>query len=102
MKNDRWKMYFEFSPCENYRVNGLCKLCDRNYKDKQGVFSNFLKHLKRIHSREYIQLFPEGEQASPVDANGRVDDLEGNNGVTNKSKQHQINDVHCEESSDQM
>ncbi|CAF4087181.1 unnamed protein product [Rotaria sp. Silwood1] len=52
-----WRKYFEFTCVEKNRTNGLCKLCKRNYKDQNGVFSNFLKQLKRVHPTEYAQIF---------------------------------------------
>ena len=91
MRNDRWKIYFDFSPCENQRVNGLCRLCNRNYKDKISVFSNFLKHLKRMHTHEYNQIFVEEDQGSPVDSSSRMDDAEGSGGISSKCKQHRWN-----------
>ncbi|CAF4084866.1 unnamed protein product [Adineta steineri] len=42
---------------DDNRTNGLCKLCSRNYKDKTGIFSNFLKHLKRKHIAEYEKTY---------------------------------------------
>ncbi|CAF0728075.1 unnamed protein product [Adineta steineri] len=37
-------------------MKGHYKLCDQNYKDKNGLYSNFLKHIKRKHPRQYKQL----------------------------------------------
>src|SRR5579862_950236 len=54
---ENWRRYFDFSPFDKNRTNGLCRLCNRNYKDQNGIFSNFLKHLKRIHPFEYDQIF---------------------------------------------
>jgi hypothetical protein len=34
----------------------LCKLCHKSYKDRHGIYSNFIKHLKRIHARENQQI----------------------------------------------
>lgn len=64
MAKARWKDYFEFSACGTNRTNGYCTLCKENYKDKVGIYSNFLKHFKRLHSREYQQMF-ESEEKSP-------------------------------------
>ena len=55
------------------------------------MFSNFLKRFKRAHTREYTQIFAQTDQVSPVVANCRMDDSEGNDGVPNKSKQHRLN-----------
>ena len=57
MAYDNWKQYFDFTPIDKNRTNGLCKLCHRNYKDKTGIYSNFLKHFKRVHAYQYDQLF---------------------------------------------
>jgi len=56
-RRENWRRYFDFSPLDKNRTNGLCKLCKRNYKDQNGIFSNFLKHLKRVHPYEYDQIF---------------------------------------------
>jgi hypothetical protein len=53
MTTERLKPYFEFSSSNKHRVNGLCKLCKQNYKDRNGIHSNFWKHLKRTHSSVY-------------------------------------------------
>ena len=55
MTTERLKQYFEFSSVDKNRVNGLCKLCKQNYKDRNGIHSNFWKHLKRKHSSVYEQ-----------------------------------------------
>jgi len=36
--------------CINYRY-------PQNYKDQNGIYSNFVKHLKRKHPREYEHIF---------------------------------------------
>ena len=56
MTGGGWR-YFEFSLTEKSQNNGLCKLCNRIYKDKCGIFSNFLKRLKRAHPDEYARTF---------------------------------------------
>lgn len=53
MKNNRWKKYFIFSDSSDDRVIGYCTLCQRNYKENKGIFSNFVKHLQRKHKSEY-------------------------------------------------
>ncbi|CAF3358442.1 unnamed protein product [Rotaria sp. Silwood2] len=53
MAAEKWGKFFQFSSLNNNRTNGLCKLCNKNLKDRHGVYSNFVKHLKRIHPREY-------------------------------------------------
>ena len=64
---ERWKKYFDFSLIDNNRTNGHCKLCNDNYKDKNGVFSNFFKHLKRKHSPGYEQIFSSTDENSMKD-----------------------------------
>ncbi|CAF3707281.1 unnamed protein product [Rotaria socialis] len=46
MAGSGWRRYFEFSLTEKNRNNGLCKLCNRIYKDKYGT-----------HSDEYARTF---------------------------------------------
>ncbi len=57
MVAERSTKFFEFSLLESNRINGLCKCCKNNYKDENGIYSNFIKHLKRVHPREYDQIF---------------------------------------------
>jgi hypothetical protein len=59
MGGKNWRKYFDFSSSsfDKKRTNGLCRLCNRNYKDQNGIYSNFLKHLKRVHPFEYDQIF---------------------------------------------
>ena len=57
MAAEQLKQHFDFSTMDKNRINGYCKLCSQNYKDKCGTFSNFLKHLKQKHAPEYEKLF---------------------------------------------
>jgi hypothetical protein len=67
LKHQQLKEYFDFSMIDRNRINGYCKLCSQNYKDKCGNFSNFLKHLKRKHTPEYNKLsFDQVEDSSVV------------------------------------
>lgn len=52
-KNNSWKNYFIFSKSDDDRIKGYCKLCKKYYKDNNGVYSNFLKYLRRKHKSEY-------------------------------------------------
>lgn len=61
MTTETWRKYFDFSPIDKNRTNGLCLLCHRNYKDKSGIYSNFLKHIKRAHPVEYNRVLSNGE-----------------------------------------
>ncbi|CAF4804796.1 unnamed protein product [Rotaria socialis] len=70
MGPEQLKPYFDFSTIDKNRVNGYCKLCNQNYKDKCGIFSNFLKHLKRKHVPEYEKLFFDQVEDSPEVVNG--------------------------------
>ncbi|CAF3962704.1 unnamed protein product, partial [Rotaria magnacalcarata] len=90
MTGKNWKQYFDFSPIEKNRTNGLCKLCHRNYKDKSGVFSNFLKHLKRQHLLEYNQVFNNEYEYFTEDRNG-IEDAHEPIDLTNiKEKENRI------------
>ena len=42
-------------------MNGLWILCQKNYKDINGVLCIFVKHLKRKHPIEYEQPLAESE-----------------------------------------
>src|SRR5437588_508253 len=67
MAAEQLKQHFDFSTIDKNRINGYCKLCSQNYKDKCGIFSNFLKHLKRKHTLEYEKLcFGQVEDSSEV------------------------------------
>jgi hypothetical protein len=75
MARENWRRYFDFSPSDTNRTNGLCRLCNRNYKDQNGIFSNFLKHLKRIHPFEYDQIFTRDEYECLTEVNNvEIDD----------------------------
>jgi hypothetical protein len=91
MAGEKWRRYFEFSPLDKNRTNDLCKLCKQSYKDQNGIFSNFLKHLKWGHILEYDQIFTRENECFSEDKN-----LTGNSdrAVTEpsntKCKQNQI------------
>jgi hypothetical protein len=91
MAGERWKQYFEFKEVDNNRTNGHCKLCEHDYKDKTGIFSNFLKHMKRKHSREYDQVV---SKQSELPTENIVHDNDGQqscDATSFKSKQSRIN-----------
>lgn len=56
MATVKWSQFFNFSSIDKNRVNGLCKLYHKNYKDRNGTYSNFIKHMKRMHCIEYEQI----------------------------------------------
>ncbi|CAF1422957.1 unnamed protein product [Rotaria magnacalcarata] len=91
MGSERWKLYFKFSSIDKNRINGLCKLCNQNYKDKNGTSSNFLKHLKRKHLVEYKQVFIEEDEGLPEEGMFEGDDQPITELSTNKFKQNRIN-----------
>ncbi|CAF3753693.1 unnamed protein product [Rotaria socialis] len=90
MAGKNWKQYFDFCAIEKNRTNGLCKLCRRNYKDKSGVFSNFLKHLKRQHPLEYNQVFNNEHEYFTEDRNGIEDGHEPIDLTNIKEKENRI------------
>ena len=90
MAGKNWKQYFNFSPIDKNRTNGLCKLCHRNYKDKSGVFSNFLKHLKRQHPLKYNQVFNNEYEYFTEDRNGIEDGHEPIDLTNIKEKENRI------------
>lgn len=89
--SEKLKKYFIFSSIEQNRVRGHCHLCGQDYKDKIGIYSNFLKHLKRRHLSDYEETFKNKDE-------GLVEEeiFDGNRSTTvdlstNKSKQARIN-----------
>jgi hypothetical protein len=91
MTKESWKKYFELCIIDKNRINGHCKLCNNNYKDKNGVSSNFLKHLKRKHFCEYQQIFPVHDESLFEDLFNESDDHVSVDTSTIKSKQDRIN-----------
>ena len=67
MAAEKWGKVFDFSSADKNRTNALCKLCNRNYKDRRGVYSNFIKHLKRIHSSDYDEIMGYEAESSNED-----------------------------------
>ena len=65
MTGERLSKFFEFSFLEKHRINGLCKLCQKKYKDTNGMYSNFAKHLKRKHPIEYTRPFVGEDEPLP-------------------------------------
>lgn len=92
MTTERLKPFFDFSIIDKNRINGLCKLCHQNYKDRAGISSNFWKHLKRKHSSVHEQFFKSSSE-NPV--NEVVSEDENNPTTTTlssaKLKQSRIN-----------
>lgn len=74
-------------------MNGYCKLCNQDYKDKGGVSSNFIKHLKRKHLSEYQQIFHKENEELSDDLDDRNDAQSLSSSSTNKTKQSRINDA---------
>src|SRR4051812_23572125 len=89
MAGERLSRFFEFSSLEKQRINGLCKLCRKNYKDANGIYSNFVKHLKRKHPVEYAQPFV-GQPESLPEANDTDDDQAAAKFTNVKDKQNQF------------
>ncbi|CAF2979241.1 unnamed protein product [Rotaria sp. Silwood2] len=91
MVRESWKKYFDLYNIDKNRVNGHCKLCNQNYKDKNGVSSNFLKHIKRKHFFEYQQLFSNQDESLSEDLTIESDGHITTDISTLKSKQNRIN-----------
>jgi len=89
MAAERLSNFFEFSFLEKRRINGLCKLCHKNYKDTNGIHSNFVKHLKRIHPLEYKKVFGGAFEPLP-EANLTADDQVAGESTNMKQKQNQF------------
>ena len=93
MRNDQWKKYFKFSDSSDGRVIGYCTLCERNYKENKGLFSNFVKHLQRKHKIEYKKSRNINDDDDLSEEN--VDVINGLSTTTssspNKTKQRRLN-----------
>src|ERR1700733_12620281 len=74
MTTKNWRSHFDFSFIDKNRTNGLCRLCHRNYKDRSGTYSNFLKHFKRTHPLEYNGTFNHEHEYTIDDVNASNDD----------------------------
>ncbi|CAM4895123.1 unnamed protein product [Rotaria socialis] len=90
MVGESWREYFEFSSAEKNRTNGLCKLCNRNYKDQNGIFSNFLKHLKRVHPNEYCRIFNLEDEFISGGKHANDDDSTATASTTVKSRRNRV------------
>lgn len=90
MERKNWRRYFDFSSIDKNRTNGLCKLCRRNYKDKSGVFSNFLKHLKTQHRFEFNQLSSSEHDYLADEDNDNEEDEQTTDLMNTKNKENRI------------
>jgi hypothetical protein len=90
MSSHKLKRYFEFSLVEKNRTNGKCKLCHGNYKDLNGISSNFLKHLKRKHLSEYQESFVHADEDSSDDIVCPKDQQTSNDSSPTDGKQSRI------------
>jgi hypothetical protein len=91
MAVEKRKQHFDFSSIDKNRINGFWKLCDYNYKDKMGIFSNFLKHLKRMHVHEYRKLFIDQDENSPANVIVDNDYRTTTESSSNNHKQTRVN-----------
>ncbi|CAF2562524.1 unnamed protein product [Rotaria sp. Silwood2] len=99
MASERLKKYFDFSSIEKNRISDHCKLCDQHYKDKNGIFSNFLKHLKRKHLSEYKLIFVKQDEGFSEEGIIEGDGQATTEPSTNKQKQNRINTAIVENNS---
>lgn len=91
MSRENWRNYFDFSSLDKNRTNGLCRLCNQNYKDQNGIYSNFLKHLKRMHPLEYDQIFNRDDDCLADDRNDVDMDRAITDSTNTKYKENRIN-----------
>ncbi|CAF3504086.1 unnamed protein product [Rotaria socialis] len=91
MASERLKRYFDFSSVDKNRICGHCKLCDQKYKDKNGIFSNFLKHLKRKHLSQYELHFLKQDEGFSEKGSIASNDQSTTESSTNTYKQYRIN-----------
>jgi hypothetical protein len=85
-----WRKFFDFTPLDKNRINGLCRLCKKNYKDQRGIYSNFLKHLKRAHPVEYDQIFHRQNECLTDEGNVIGDDQAAVDLTSAKYRQNRI------------
>lgn len=90
MANEKWSQFFIFSSLDKNRVNGFCKLCQKNYKDRNGSYSNFIKHLKRIHPLEYERNSSSNGAYLSEEANDVIDDRVATDIASVKNKQNEF------------
>lgn len=68
----------------------MCRLCQRNYKDRSGIYSNFLKHLKRAHPFEYNKTWNIDDQQVVDDNLLSYDEQQNFNVMDVKQKENRI------------
>ncbi|CAF1510670.1 unnamed protein product, partial [Adineta steineri] len=91
MAAEQLKIHFIFSETDNNRTNGFCMLCQKNYKDKTGIYSNFTKHLRRKHKEEYDELFNSDDEDLTESNVNRVDYPTTTEPTSDKVKQNRFN-----------
>ncbi|CAF2019130.1 unnamed protein product [Rotaria magnacalcarata] len=90
MASEKGSHFFNFSSLDKNRSNGYCKLCHKNYKDRNGGYSNFIKHLKRIHPLEYERISSSDSACLSEETNVVTDDRGTTDTTTNKSRQNEF------------
>ncbi|CAF1304557.1 unnamed protein product [Rotaria magnacalcarata] len=91
MAREQLKKFFDFFSLENNRVRGHCRLCNQDYKDKAGICSNFLKHLRRKHFSDYERTFKKHDEGLSEEGIIASDGQSTTELSSNKTKQVLIN-----------
>jgi hypothetical protein len=91
MAANKWSQFFDFTDLDEKRMNGYCKLCRKNYKDRRGTFSNFVKHLKRTHPLDYEKIISNDPTYTIEEMNVVPDDQNQPSNTYTNLKQKKIN-----------
>lgn len=91
MTVEKLRRYFDFSFIDKNRMNGFCKLCSNNYKDLNGIYSNFLKHLKRKHFADYRETILSSDDDTTEESKSLTDDQSSVDLTRTTNKLNQIN-----------
>jgi hypothetical protein len=90
MAAEKWSQFFDFSFLNEKRMNRQCKLCRNIYKDRRGIYSNFIKHLKRIHPIDYEKVASGDAEQLTEETNIVIDDEAANILSNSKHKNNQF------------
>lgn len=90
MASEKWGQFFEFSSLDEKRTKGNCKLCGKDYTDYRGIYSNFIKHLRRKHQTRYDEVVSGNDEYENETVNVPNDDKITNVPLVGKNKDHQF------------
>lgn len=90
MASEKWGKFFDFSTLDSKRMKGCCKLCEKDYTDYRGIYSNFIKHLRRKHRSHYDMVTSTNDENENETGNVVTDDKTANVPSNNKNKENQF------------